>query len=256
MQDSSPRATQQTAQRDTRAEILTVARELFSRHGYQRTALREIAVRLGLTKAAVLYHFPTKAEILAALAEPLLRDLDAALNRAALVDADPVEVRWAVIEGLLDVLLTHRNSLRMSVHDLALLSQETVFPRFSASIERANILVAGPEPDIAAKVRAAQAIAVLSDPVMILADLPTETLREEVLRGARRLFSEPDRPDVPIRSSNSSRPNGRPSGRPSRLSAEALDTARRMYEQGQHTGEEIAAAIGVSRATLYRHLSH
>ena len=230
--------------RDTRADILATASELFGRHGYQRTSLREIAARLGVSKAAVLYHFPTKAEILAALAQPLLDDLDAALADARSSGTQPVTVRWAALEGVLDALLRHRGSLRMSVHDLALLSQDTVFPRFAAALELANELVAGPNPDVAARVRAAQAIAMLSDPVMLLADLPTEVLREEVLRGVHRLFLDPE--PTPAR---------RKTGRPSRLGAEQLDLARRLREQGEHTGDEIAAAVGVSRATLYRHLS-
>jgi AcrR family transcriptional regulator len=235
----------ETPQRDTRTEILAVARDLFARYGFQRTSLREIAGRLGVSKAAVLYHFPTKAEILAALAEPLLRDLDEAIATARAAGPDPVTVRWAVLEGMLDALLAHRASLRMSVHDLALMSQDTVFPRFSGAIELANELVAGPEPDVSARVRAAQAVAMLSDPVMILADLPTDVLRQEVLRGVRRLFSDPELASPRRRT-----------GRPSRLSTEQLDLARRLHEQGEHTGEQIAAAIGVSRATLYRHLSH
>ncbi|HEY2695624.1 MAG TPA: TetR family transcriptional regulator [Pseudonocardiaceae bacterium] len=234
----------ESPQRDTRAEILATARELFGRHGYQRTSLRQIAALLGVSKAAVLYHFPTKAEILAALAEPLLRDLDAAVTNARTEGADPVAVRWSVIEGVLDALLAHRRSLRMSVHDLALLSQDTVFPRFAAALELANDLVAGPNPDVAARVRAAQAIAMLSDPVMLLADLPTDLLRAEVLRGVRRLFTESE----PAQ-------ERRRTGRPSRLAPDQLALAQRLHEQGEHTGDEIAAAVGVSRATLYRHLS-
>jgi AcrR family transcriptional regulator len=233
----------ESAQRDTRGEILAVARELFGRHGYQRTSLRQIAARLGLSKAAVLYHFRTKAEIIADLAEPLLRDLEAALAAAEAAGPAPEDMRWATIEGTLDTLLAHRSSLRMSLHDQALLGQETVFPRFATAIERSNRLVAGPNPDVTARVRAAQAIAMLSDPVMLLADLSTDVLRTEVLRGVRRLFAEPE----------SSGP--RRTGRPSRLAPEQLDLARRLRDQGGHTGEEIAAAIGVSRATLYRHLS-
>ncbi|WP_327678241.1 TetR/AcrR family transcriptional regulator [Kitasatospora sp. NBC_00458] len=48
---------------DTRARIVAVALELFSEHGYERTSLREIADRLGVTKAALYYHFKTKEDI-------------------------------------------------------------------------------------------------------------------------------------------------------------------------------------------------
>ena len=43
----------------------TVATELFIEQGYEGTSLREIADRLGITKAALYYHFPSKDDILA-----------------------------------------------------------------------------------------------------------------------------------------------------------------------------------------------
>jgi len=55
---------------DTRQRILDVSAELFVEQGYDGTSLREIAERLGVTKAALYYHFTSKAEILRALLEP------------------------------------------------------------------------------------------------------------------------------------------------------------------------------------------
>ena len=57
--------------RDTRAEILAVATELFIEQGYEATSLREIAERLDITKAALYYHFRSKDDILGALIEPM-----------------------------------------------------------------------------------------------------------------------------------------------------------------------------------------
>jgi len=54
---------------DTRTRIQQVAIELFTDHGYEGTSLREIAERLGVTKAALYYHFKTKDEIVASLVE-------------------------------------------------------------------------------------------------------------------------------------------------------------------------------------------
>src|ERR1700689_4807307 len=48
----------------TRERILDVALELFSEQGYEQTSLREIADRLGVTKAALYYHFERKEDIL------------------------------------------------------------------------------------------------------------------------------------------------------------------------------------------------
>jgi AcrR family transcriptional regulator len=52
---------------EMREQILDVALELFSEQGYDNTSLREIAERLGVTKAALYYHFKSKGDILMAL---------------------------------------------------------------------------------------------------------------------------------------------------------------------------------------------
>jgi AcrR family transcriptional regulator len=67
----------------TRERILAIARELFAAKGYAGTSVAEIAGRLGTTKAALYYHFGSKAEILDAL---LARPLAA---YARLVDTGP-----------------------------------------------------------------------------------------------------------------------------------------------------------------------
>jgi len=52
------------AVRSTRERILDIALELFNEKGYENTSLREIAERLGTTKAALYYHFERKQDIL------------------------------------------------------------------------------------------------------------------------------------------------------------------------------------------------
>ena len=71
---------------DTRDRALGVALELFARHGYTATSLREIAEQLGVTKAALYFHFRTKEEILTAILRGYLDGIaelaqDAAANR-------------------------------------------------------------------------------------------------------------------------------------------------------------------------------
>ena len=51
----------------TRERILAVAQELFTRQGYDKTSLRDIAERLEITKAALYYYFPRKEDILVEL---------------------------------------------------------------------------------------------------------------------------------------------------------------------------------------------
>jgi len=222
---------------DTRARILRAALEEFSTRGYHATSVRELAERVGVTKTAVLYHFPGKADIVTALAEPMLADVEAAMAKAE----DAADPRSAAIEGLLDVWLSHRYLLRMNLRDLGLTASDEVFERFRDGMLRANTLVAGPDPDLAGQVRAAQAIAMLSDPVVLFADAPAGELRAAVLDGVDRLFVTA-KPEVKARR-----------GRPTVMSPETIEAAQRLYDAG-HTPADIAAALGVSRATIYRHL--
>ncbi|GIF72745.1 TetR/AcrR family transcriptional regulator [Asanoa siamensis] len=60
----------------TRGRIQAVALELFTENGYEKTSLREIAERLGVTKAALYYHFKSKDEIVSSFAEDRLQRLD------------------------------------------------------------------------------------------------------------------------------------------------------------------------------------
>ncbi len=53
----------------TRHRIRQVAVELFTENGYEATSLREIAERLGVTKAALYYHFKSKDEIIQSLVD-------------------------------------------------------------------------------------------------------------------------------------------------------------------------------------------
>ncbi|MFX0578576.1 TetR family transcriptional regulator [Nocardia nepalensis] len=240
---------------DSRARILQIALDLFAERGYHAVSVREIAERVGLTKTAVLYHFPSKSDIVAALVEPLLADSEAVLE-AASRGRDAQARRWAVVDGLLEVWLAHGQLLRMQMQDQALSADKATFARLRTIALSAQDLIAGPSADFTTRVRAAQVYAALSDPVVIFADRPTDELREAVLDGARRLLGTPatqrdlvHRPQ-PVPDSTA-RPTRR--GRPGAMTAEMVESARHMRDSGLAI-DEIAAEFDVSRATLYRHL--
>jgi AcrR family transcriptional regulator len=94
----------------TRERILDVALELFNEQGYDRTSLRQIAERLGLTKAALYYHFKSKEDILLelhlrvhALGREALEQIDS-LDDASIVAAWP-----DFVDDFIDQVLTHRD---------------------------------------------------------------------------------------------------------------------------------------------------
>ncbi|MGW4892995.1 TetR/AcrR family transcriptional regulator [Kitasatospora sp. NPDC004240] len=68
--------TTQSPRSDTRARIIAVALELFSEQGYEQTSLREIADRLGVTKAALYYHFKTKDDIVHGIVVSMAAPID------------------------------------------------------------------------------------------------------------------------------------------------------------------------------------
>ncbi|MGA4728011.1 TetR family transcriptional regulator [Micromonospora taraxaci] len=254
---------------DTRTRILRAALDLFAEHGYQRTSLRQIAERLRLTKAAILYHFPAKEHLLSALVEPLLVDLEALLDTAR---TQPVEqARWTVLEGWVDVMLAHRRPLGMLFHDIALVGRGDTYHRLMEVAMRANDLIAGPDAGRRERVLATQAVAACSDPIVFFVDVSDEVLRADMLDGVRRLLTPaaadaadpPGAADAadPPGAANAAGPSGastadrrRRPGRPRALGREQVETARRMHAAGTHSVDAIAAALGVSRATVYRHL--
>ncbi len=54
-------------ERSTRERILDVALDLFVEQGYDKTSLRELAEKMGFSKAALYYHFASKSDILLGL---------------------------------------------------------------------------------------------------------------------------------------------------------------------------------------------
>src|ERR1700690_4583547 len=65
------------ARGDTRERIQSVALELFAERGYEKTSLREIAERLGVTKAALYYHFKSKEDIVHSFTDDYFTEFDA-----------------------------------------------------------------------------------------------------------------------------------------------------------------------------------
>ena len=103
----------------TRDRILDIALELFTEQGYDKTSIRDIAERLGFTKAALYYHFKSKADILLelhmrlhGLGEQLLGALDALPDGKARAEQWPRlldEFITAVDDNRALVLMHQRN---------------------------------------------------------------------------------------------------------------------------------------------------
>jgi len=87
-----------------REKILEAAEELFARRGFAGVGLSEIAEAVGLGKSSLFHHFPTKAQLYAAVMERILVEIEDALTRALAAGGSPVERfdRW--VDTIVDLL--------------------------------------------------------------------------------------------------------------------------------------------------------
>src|SRR5882757_3980360 len=91
----------------TREKIQEIALELFAEQGYEKTSLREIAERLGVTKAALYYHFRTKEDIVASLFGDFLARVDEIIDWARGQAVDD-ELRRQIVRRYSDVITGSR----------------------------------------------------------------------------------------------------------------------------------------------------
>lgn len=87
------------AKRDARRrQIIAAALACFSEAGFHQTGMADIVRRSGLSHGAVYLYFPSKDDIIEALAVDRHRS-EAVLNAAALADADPMNALRALIRS-------------------------------------------------------------------------------------------------------------------------------------------------------------
>ncbi|MHC4444496.1 MAG: TetR/AcrR family transcriptional regulator [Planctomycetota bacterium] len=83
----------------TRAEIISVARQLFSEHGYNSTGVADIQEAIGLTKGAFYHHFRTKEDLALAVLEVAEADYAEHLIGPAMKLASAGERLAALLDG-------------------------------------------------------------------------------------------------------------------------------------------------------------
>jgi AcrR family transcriptional regulator len=107
----------------TRERILDVALDLFIDQGYEGTSLRQIAERLGVTKAALYYHFGAKEDILMALHMRLHEFGKNALSEMR--GDEPITLeRWgALLDEVVDQVLLQRKLFLMHERNQAALEK-------------------------------------------------------------------------------------------------------------------------------------
>ncbi len=169
---------------DTRARIQQIAVELFAEHGYEGTSLREIAERLGVTKAALYYHFKSKEDIILSLVEDYQAQMDALIAWAGSHPAN-AETRREILSRYMHIVAERSQVFRMLHQNQAALNTMASALRTlkTAPLQLADQL-AGPGATLRERARVMMALGAMSVGWMYLADqVPDRDELSEIVSG-------------------------------------------------------------------------
>ncbi|MEV4052856.1 TetR/AcrR family transcriptional regulator [Amycolatopsis sp. NPDC049688] len=166
---------------DTKQRILDVARDLFTTQGVQRTSLQDIADRLGITKPALYYHFPSRDDLVLSIVQPMLDDGEKfLLDQEARGDAPVREL----IEGFFEFNHRHRGDVIMLLAEMPTLADLGLIDRVLGWRTRLTALICGPSPTLEQQARAILALGGLQDVCMQFPDVPVAELKAAAVAGA------------------------------------------------------------------------
>jgi AcrR family transcriptional regulator len=159
----------------TRQQILETAQRLFTEHGYDATSLQMIADEMGLTKAAVYYHFRAKTDILHAAMQPGIQRLKALLDEAAVLRGRRARIEH-LVNGFVDFLIQNRHYAVMASTDPAA-KRDKMDVEATTMRRRALTLLFGDNPTGAERL-CFNAVFFIPECLSDLADLTDGELRE------------------------------------------------------------------------------
>src|SRR5690625_1295446 len=105
-QESRDRREPTLTEQARRAQLIEVTIDQIADHGYGGASLSRIAQGAGITKAAVLYHFPTKSAVVRAAYEHALTALTEHVG-AAVTAVDPTQAPAAYIRTMIGHMREH-----------------------------------------------------------------------------------------------------------------------------------------------------
>ena len=184
-----------TAAIDTRSRLLDIALKLFSEHGVEGTSLQMIADELGVTKAAVYYHFKTKDEITEAVSAPALQELDQIIEEARKKRSRSAQVDHA-LTGFVELIVRQRSLLGLYNSDPGIqrvMNRTFQAPRGADLKTRMKTVLAGEAPSLADAITVHVVFTglTMAGGAPEYAGIDDDTLREHLLDAGRRLLGRP-----------------------------------------------------------------
>jgi AcrR family transcriptional regulator len=142
--------------------------------GVHRTSLQHIADKLGITKPALYYHFPSREDLVRSILVPLIDEGERFV--AEHEDSGGTDAR-KLLEGYFDFFYRHREDLALVLAEWTMLADLGLIDKVLAWHGRLGKLVFGSKPTLAQATRAVVAFGGLQDCCLQFPDTPHRQLR-------------------------------------------------------------------------------
>lgn len=107
-----------------RQDILSVGKRLFIQHGYHGLSMREIAENVGVSKAALYYHFSDKQELFLAILGTSLKQIETVLSDLIAENTNPQLQIQTFVNWILSQPAEERAVIRLASQELNQLDKD------------------------------------------------------------------------------------------------------------------------------------
>ncbi|WP_432514632.1 TetR/AcrR family transcriptional regulator [Kineococcus sp. SYSU DK001] len=172
-----------------RQRLHEAALRLFVEHGVSGTSLQMIADEMGVTKAAVYYHYRTKDELVIGVVAPFIDRVFAVLDAASARRGRRAQVE-TLIGGLVDVVVDVRRLYVVTAVDPVVAHLHENYPRMRELGDRVQEILTGPDADAERRVAVAFFLSGLVGPIADAScrDVPDDDLRAMLVAVGRRFL--------------------------------------------------------------------
>jgi AcrR family transcriptional regulator len=171
--------------------IARLALDRFRVGGFVGTSIADLAGALGVSKAAIYYHYRSKDALLHHLVDPLLDAIDVCIGD----HNQPRRTAQQLLGAYLAVLLAHRQVVPLIATDVAVLNHPSIGPRLHAQNQQLQSLLTAPNTDVAARLRAEAALGAIWRPLIAQPPLDlTSPAHQRILIDAAVATLQPSRP--------------------------------------------------------------
>jgi AcrR family transcriptional regulator len=151
--------------------IARLALDRFRVSGFVGTSIADLAGALGVSKAAIYYHYRSKDALLHRLIDPVLDAIDACIQD----HTTPARTPRQLLGAYLAVLIAHREVVPLVATDVAVLNHPKIGPRLRTQNQQLRALLTTADTSVAARLRAEAALGgiwrpLIAEPPLDLAD--------------------------------------------------------------------------------------